>query len=233
MNYFDPYNFYFELPLYTEVEITLEQVANFHQLVSFNDKIDGYNPRIKEKTTFRVSISYHFGRDKIDPTYFDKTTKATLNCLRSGQEFEFYFHTFRKGDEGNYFMHKIGQVPSIADLHISQIRSYDRVLPKDKLREFTKAVGLAANGVGIGSFVYLRRIFEFLIEDAHKRAMKEDSWSEENYARSRVVERIDLLKRELPEFLVEHKELYGILSKGVHELDEKECLNYFVPIKLE
>jgi hypothetical protein len=44
-------------------------------------------------------------------------------------------------------------------------------------------------------------------------------------------EKIEILKTELPDFLVEHKEIYGILSKGVHELQEQECLLHFNPIK--
>ena len=39
------------------------------------------------------------------------------------------------------------------------------------------------------------------------------------------------MKDELPEFLVEHFQIYGILSKGIHELAEDECLKYFNVIK--
>jgi hypothetical protein len=40
----------------------------------------------------------------------------------------------------------------------------------DAYREFGKAVGLGAHGVGIGAVVYLRRIIESLIEEAHQTA---------------------------------------------------------------
>lgn len=36
---------------------------------------------------------------------------------------------------------------------------------------------------------------------------------------------------ELPDFLVKNRDLYGILSKGIHELSEDECLSYFDPVK--
>ena len=39
-------------------------------------------------------------------------------------------------------------------------------------------------------------------------------------------------KCELPEFLVENKALYGILSNGIHELTEDECKEYFPTVKL-
>lgn len=44
-------------------------------------------------------------------------------------------------------------------------------------------------------------------------------------------EKITCLSEFLPEFLVEHKHLYGILSKGVHELSEEECLGSFDIVK--
>jgi hypothetical protein len=45
-------------------------------------------------------------------------------------------------------------------------------------------------------------------------------------------ERIELLKDELPEFLVENKAMYSILSKGIHELSEEECLTAFPILKV-
>ena len=231
MNYFEPYNFFFELPLYTSVEITADNLNNFTELVTFDGRIDAYNPYLKEQTTFRASIYSQYARQYTSPTYFDKTATAKLTCLRSNLVFEYYFHAFQKVEGGNYFFEKIGQYPSIADLHISQVKDYAKVLPKEKLKELTKAIGLAANGVGIGSFVYLRRIFESLIEEAHLKANQVAGWDEEAYQKSRMNEKIELLAHQLPDFLVEHKQLYGILSKGIHELEEQECLTHFLPVR--
>jgi hypothetical protein len=44
--------------------------------------------------------------------------------------------------------------------------------------------------------------------------------------------RFDGLFKELPEFLVKNTILYGILSKGVHELDEEECHEYFEIVRI-
>ena len=127
---------------------------------------------------------------------------------------------------------KIGQYPSIADFHISQIKKYDKVLTTEKLKEFTRAIGLAANGVGIGSFVYLRRIFEDLIEEAHSKASELSLWNEADYKQKRIVEKIELLKPFLPDFLVENRTLYGILSVGIHSLKEEDCLAYFETVRV-
>lgn len=42
-----------------------------------------------------------------------------------------------------------------------------------------------------------------------------------------MAERIDFLNGHLPDFLVRNRRIYSILSLGIHELDEKTCLNFF------
>jgi hypothetical protein len=46
-----------------------------------------------------------------------------------------------------------------------------------------------------------------------------------------MTKRIELLKDRLPEFLVKNKKLYWILSLGIHELDEADCLGFFSVIR--
>lgn len=121
---------------------------------------------------------------------------------------------------------KVGQLPSLADLHLPDLQPYREVLGK-RYAELARGVGLPTHGVGIGSFVYLRRVFEHLAEEAHEEAARVDGWDEEDYVLARMSEKILKLKTFLPTFLVKNRELYGILSKGVHELTEEECLLYF------
>ena len=85
---------------------------------------------------------------------------------------------------------KIGQSPSLADLWSDTDSGYKAVLEEEKLRELKRAIGLSAHGVGIGAFVYLRRVFEYLVQCAHEAASTEDGWDEEQYAKSRIVDRI-------------------------------------------
>ncbi len=47
-----------------------------------------------------------------------------------------------------------------------------------------------------------------------------------------MTEKIALLSDHLPVFLVENRSLYGILSKGVHDLTEEECLSFFPAVKV-
>ena len=60
----------------------------------------------------------------------------------------------------NSIFRKIGQYPSIADLSFPELDKYNTVMSTNDRRELGKALGLFANGIGAGSYVYLRRILE-------------------------------------------------------------------------
>jgi hypothetical protein len=126
---------------------------------------------------------------------------------------------------------KVGQYPSISDLQEAGLRQYRAVLSNEKYRELTRAVGLASHGVGIGAFVYLRRLFEDAVKDAHDQAALSSDWDDAAYLSDRMDGKIGLLKDHLPEFLYDNRKMYSILSKGLHELTEDECLEYFPVLK--
>lgn len=127
----------------------------------------------------------------------------------------------------NLTLMKIGQYPALADILSEDLKRYKPAIGGDRVREWSRAIGLISHGIGAGSFVYLRRVIESLIEDAHKNACSSDGWDDEAYENARVQDKIGMLKNWLPTFITENKSTYGILSKGVHELDEETCLNYF------
>lgn len=135
-----------------------------------------------------------------------------------------------RSDQG--ILQKIGQYPSMADLEAPDLQKYRSLLEKTRFQELTRGVGLASHGVGIGAFVYLRRVFESLLEEAKVEASNEANWDQNAYENARMDEKIRILKDQLPPFLVEHKSLYGILSVGVHALSEQQCLQAFSTVKL-
>jgi len=226
MNLLDPYTFYFELPIYTPIKIDETNDNLLWELLNFSGSIDAYHPGLKENTTYSVSPCRYNNVTHFDQ--FGGMNYCALTCVRTREVYYFYLNY----DKQRKTFQKVGQFPSIADFHISQIKKYDKVLSKEKLREFTRAIGLAANGVGIGSFVYLRRIFEDLIEEAHTKAKGDTGWDEEQYLKQRMADKIELLKAHLPSFLVENKTLYSILSIGIHSLKEEDCLAYFETVKV-
>lgn len=126
---------------------------------------------------------------------------------------------------------KIGMFPSLADVQEPLDKRSEKALGPAREPEFKRATGLAAHGIGIGAFVYLRRIFESLIDEVGEASIAAGEVDRGVYERSRMEEKIDVLKARLPNFLVENKQWYGIVSKGIHELTEAECLEYFDVVK--
>lgn len=227
--------FVFDVPLYHEIDATNGYNDIIEELKegSRNTAIDGYNPNRKKDSTFYLEKGLGNLRGievgaGIDPFsyYHDVFMEVTVKtvvflCQRYYDKMTIaVFH-----DPKNSILKKVGQFPSVADIHIGQVKQYDKVLEKSILKEFTKAIGLAANGVGIGSFVYLRRIFENLIYEVLEEA--KGLIDIEAFKTQRMDEKIETLKNYLPPFIVENKQIYGILSKGIHELEEEECLAYF------
>lgn len=133
-------------------------------------------------------------------------------------------------------LEKVGQEPSMADLQMFDIEKYKNILPKESFRNFSMALGLYSSGVGCGSLLYLRRIFETLIKYAQKMCSSMPEWNEEEYNKRRFNEKIEYLEalgaKIIPDELLDIKaKIYGWLSKGVHELTEQESMDLFPYLK--
>lgn len=149
-----------------------------------------------------------------------------LECA-SKDKHKFYviFHL----TEDNYLM-KTGQYPSILDFDNS-LKEYKKVL-KDKsvTKELTNAEILKTHNMGVGAFLYLRRIFEKLIFEQFNKAKLENTLDEQAFNEAKTKDKVKMLDEigYVPAYLAEITPfIYDILSKGVHQLSEKECnLNY-------
>ena len=126
---------------------------------------------------------------------------------------------------------KIGQYPSLADISNEKTARYRDMLSKEDASEFYKAIGLAAHGIGVGSYVYLRRIFERLIYGRFNLHKDTEKWNEEDFLKLRMDEKIHFLKSHIPTFLYANRKVYSVLSKGIHEMSEEECLGLFDVLK--
>jgi len=157
-----------------------------------------------------------------DDAHRNRTFQIELSCTRN-REHRIWFLFLVRGDT----LIKVGQYPSAADFELPKLDRFKSVLDTNQRRELARAVGLYAHGVGVGSFVYLRRIFESLIEKARRAASEQEHWDDGAYQKGRMDERILLLREHLPALLVENASIYSILSKGIHSLGEDECLEYF------
>ena len=236
--------------LYDSVEISVDDLEEMEKYLSKSEydgnTIDCYcincgtnrvfeyiNSEVHEKTGYEVTAMYFDTENRSrKPTntqkfrcFLNKRYVLTYRCTRDRQQ-TILFDLVVTDDK----IIKIGQYPTVADLVIPEIAKYKSVL-KEQYREFSKAVGLFAHGIGIGSFVYLRRIIENLVFDKYCEAKTNLSISEEDFKSKKFDEKIVILSNYLPSILVTNKNVYGIVSKGIHELSEEECRNMFPYIK--
>jgi hypothetical protein len=220
-----PEQFYITYPLYEEFSFSEEHISDGWKIKYFGGTIDAYCPDCNSHSIFAHTPPRQASYSKEDWIY-DHQFDVTLICSRDKNHKLFFL--FQVHDRT---MQKIGQFPSLATLNLYDVKPYSSVLDKETFREFTKAIGLSAHGIGVGSFVYLRRIFENLVEEAHCAAKDAEIWDEVAYSNARMGEKILQLANVLPKFLVDNRSMYGLLSKGIHELSETECLSAFPVVK--
>lgn len=235
-----PKVFHLEMPLYHVFDLSMGMIAErVYANISYDDTIDAYCVWCKKESIFDTTELIYETPVRASMGHPGETELAAW--LKKGNGLNRVVHSCTRASGHNYYAYylkqgslfvKFGQFPSAADFQIPQTEKYRKVLTEDQYREMTRGIGLAAHGVGIGSFVYLRRIFEDLIEEAYTLAQKEVGFDQVTYKKIRMDEKIEMLKSHLPDFLVENSALYSILSKGIHELTEDECLRYFETVKI-
>lgn len=216
-------DFCLTVPLYEQFQYDNEKQNGFFSLEQFEGTLDFHCPECGQHSVFTARKNNY----STDSHYTNHIFSLLFRCSRNNSHQALFIFKAHRG-----ILQKIGQTPSLADLALPDLRKYRKVLGPERFKELARAIGLTTHGVGVGAFVYLRRIFESLIGDAQSLASTDASWDEDAYSRARMDERIGLLKDHLPDFLVQNRSLYGILSVGVHTLSEAECLNAFPAVRL-
>ena len=249
-------DFLLKTPLYLAFEYSEGKVWDVLNVLYFGGTYDNYCVKCRRESTFQVvpqkRPDEYVRNEQRERMIVHATGKIpypkiplalhTVHavCTRENshtQDFVFLTENVVHYDDSNNprfsaTVQKIGQQPSFGDVHIAKVKKYASVLSKPQLQELNRAIGLASHDVGVGSYVYLRRVFEALVEEAHTVAKTDTGWDEEAYVRSRMSEKITLLRHHLPTFLGDHPEMYSLLSKGVHELSEEECLTHFDTLRI-
>ena len=225
-----PKAFHFEMPLYHDFDLALGMVEEkIFELLSNRKTIDAPCIWCGKEGVF---TAHEYMSDNVSiprwTTRHNGLTEIAYCCTRDTSHV-YHSYYFKKGN----FFSKVGQFPSVADFQIPQSEIYRKALGEEQYKELVRGISLSAHGVGIGSFVYLRRVFENLIEEARAKALAGDkNFSNEEYFNARMDEKIKIVKDYLPEFLVDNRGIYAILSKGIHSLTENECLEYFDTVKI-
>ena len=253
--------FFSATPLYTKLPLTPElRNACFEELFILGGKVDMWCTQCKKESTF--SLAPLLGETKVEQLYnnlrattsiemeHDSPALEVINALRNivlrcardrSHTIEYVCrHTSKMRrvaesdeftyEEVNISLYKIGQEPSPSDIVVPRLRKYVTELSDVDWNELKKAVSLASHNIGIGSFVYLRRILERLINETAEEHLDEGALAE--FRKQRVKEKIAMIKEWLPRFFTDNTTLYTILSKGVHELTEEECIAAFEPCQL-
>jgi len=215
--------FLFEVPLYAHYSLgqNRNRVAELYGHKEL--RVDGHCPGCGRDATFEVIAARIPAGDpwnRIESRWADDN--LSIRCTRDGAHTVQYWFEIK-----NMIVQKFGQLPSLADIANDEFKQYRKLLSPALASEFHKAVGLVAHGVGVGSFVYLRRIFESLIDNRFEEFKEAEKWDEADFKKLRMEEKVLLLRKHLPEFLVANRKLYSILSIEIHELSEAACLTYF------
>ena len=209
-------------PLYSASEISGEFAS---KIVGSTYNFDAFCIYCDKESTFREVTNYSgklSHEAALHPRFFTKNPKCTRNPSHS---YVFYLHLAVGG-----VLSKVGQYPSLEDITGSELRKYKNQLRGGYFQELTRANGLISHGIGIGSFVYLRRIFEKLIED-HRVDFEKSGDAISGFDGMRIEDKIEALKTVLPPALVKNRATYSILSSGIHALSEDDCRLYYPVVK--
>lgn len=245
MNHDDPFSdptaFFLDSPLYRPYPFNGVDVFGVKACLGYRGTYDSWCIHCSRDSTFTLSedstsaLARALSRGSADDCVLAGAHVLKGNCSRCRMTTEFFVFLV-KGDDfaepvSKGTITKIGQYPSAADLTADSHRRYRPILGAVKTRELTKACGLFAHGVGAGSLVYLRRIFEHLLEDAQGHAQDESAELDFDAIQTmRIADKIHALREFLPTMLVENRAIYSDLSAGIHTHNEERCLDSFEPL---
>ena len=151
-SYFDvlpsPQDLCLRVPLYKAFTFDNERENPFFSLEHFKGPLDLHCPECGRHSVYTLAREAKFAQNSYFSNYI---FSLPFNCSRDASHRAMFVFLAHKG-----LLQKIGQTPSMADLAIPDLRKYRTVLGDDRFRELSRAIGLAAHGVGIGAFVYRR-----------------------------------------------------------------------------
>lgn len=233
--------------LYNQIEITERNFKDLKQLFDGSLKLDAYCVQCKVKRPFAmlrpeckdikndrlIYLSSVLYKDWfpitnqyqwLNPDYIESIRLLNLNfyCTMD-PEHHLDFTVLINGNK----MRKIGQYPSYSDINIAAFQEYKDIVNDLDLSELKQANYLSAHGISIGAFIYLRRVFERLIDNVKADVVQSGVKIDDEFDRKKMPEKIQLIQEYLPDFVVDNSSIYGILSEGVHKLDEETCNAYF------
>lgn len=232
----------FQARLYDFWKLELDDTVDFmNEIVYFRNTIDTFCPECENNSTFKGDGEKSLSNDSVFKKsifdlflsrYVNSIFSIQANCARGGHRLSVTLYIKKTDEHGIYQLIKVGQYPSHADTKKPKLKKYNKVLVKENYSDLSNAFICYSHGFNIGAYVYLRRILEWIIEEAHKEAIKTDEWKEEKYKSERATgEKLKMIKSFLPQTELNQNDVYKILSIGVHELTEGECKSLYLLVE--
>lgn len=227
-----------QFPLYKWCEYEKPKVNRESLLIK---EIEAYCDNCQQSRPFQDFRSRGSGAGSIFEAVKTGNTYFEFSCVSCRKETH-YFSVRRIIDEETIKLQKFGEFPR------KQLER-DKILQKffkEDSEYYEKAVVCLANGYGIASFAYLRRILEnnivrlldLLQEDAETTEQNEEIRNAigELKKESPMSNKIKIANNVLPQYLKPGGlnplgKLYQILSEGVHSYSDEECLQKAITTK--
>lgn len=209
---------------------------------TFNDNhaINMYNPKLNDKViTYEKSDYSSLSNNSSSITIYDINSRffifKKLECPTCDEKLTMIF-LYEKNCIAKVYQSFISDI--IKDEDIQQFKKM-KLLNEEDLKELNNANKCKKLGMNIASFVYMRRIFENMLQriyEAHQSevTIKDDS---KKFTDLFVKDKVKLLKPYLPILMNEevssdkYIKLYKLLSEGIHKLNEDICESLYNIIK--
>lgn len=209
---------------------------------TFNDNhaINMYNPNLNDKViTYEKSNYSSLSNNSSTITIYDINSRffifKKLECPTCDEKLTMIF-LYEKNCIAKVYQSFISDI--IKDEDIQQFKKM-KLLNEDDLKELNNANKCKKLGMNIASFVYMRRIFENMLQRIYEAHQSEVTIkdSSKKFIDLFVKDKVKLLKPYLP--ILMNKEvssdkyikLYKLLSEGIHKLNEDICESLYNIIK--
>jgi hypothetical protein len=229
-------------PLYKKIEINKMTHSEILEILFYKGHVNCFCPYCGKPSVFSGQLTIEQEQRKIDLQLEQNSFPGGNKTRKIFEKPEIYPLEFYCARNENHILNviykvendtivKIGQSPSLFELQRGEFKKYKTILG-DSYIDLYNAIMFYSSHFGVAAFAHLRRIVEnYFIAKAYDECKELPEWDDKKYKESRFVEKLDFLKAKLPETLTENPRLYSIISKGIHELDEEECILYFEALK--
>lgn len=200
---------------------------------TFNDNkaINMYNPRLENSVITYDKSNYPTFNDSTNLNIYEKNFRffifKKLKCPTCNEKLTMIF-LYENNSITKIYQSFISDI--IEDDDIQQFKKM-KLLNNDDLKELDKANQCKKLGMNVASFVYMRRIFENMLQriyEEHKTEITLED-SSKKFTDLYLKNKVKYLKPYLPMLMSEKStsdkyiKLYKLLSEGIHKLNEDVC----------